>query len=261
MSKEPYDSSLPGRGLPFTGSWTAWGNTILLLVAAVTLAFLVWHIILDGTAARESETFRAVANEILLLLCLALAFSLLLDAWNVWQEGLRRKELPPRRGTSSVRERIFRTEGPARPLFRYCTEELDRHFRRFYAFHRFQAPYVAYLYYAKKGSLSLLGLPSMKTGFLLLFLVGHTTVARGGKGDLLGWESIMSAAGCSFVIAGFLICAVIPYHKVWLRIVEENNRICLTLSCYGRSKSRWFETFCRSIKTQSGVVSCSIHAK
>jgi len=64
-----------------------------------------------------------------------------------------------------------------------------------------------------------------------------------------------------FVVAGLLIRVVVPYRKVWLRIVEENNRICLTCSFLGRSRDRWFEAFCRSVETQSGVVSCSTHSK
>jgi len=254
-------SSLLGKGHPFQESCRTWSNRVLLLVATITLAFFVWNMVLHGMAVREDSAFQAWTGRLFLLLWFVLAFSLLLEAWSACQEGLKRQELPPIRGASSVRERSFRTTGPGQPLIRYCAGQMDKHFRRFYAFHRYQAPYVAYFYYAKKGSLSLLGLPWMKSGFLLLFLIGYTSLARGGFSDLMGWESTILGAGCFSVIAGLLIRVAVPYRKVWLRIVEENNRICLTLSCCGRPRDRWFEAFCRSIETQSGVVSCSIHSK
>jgi hypothetical protein len=138
---------------------------------------------------------------------------------------------------------------------------MDKHFRRYYAFHHYQAPYLAYFYHGKKGSLSLLGLPWMKAGFLLLFLLGTTYVGRGGGTDLRGWEWTLLGSACLFVVAGLLIRWAVPYRKVWLRIVEENNGTCLTLSCSGRSGDRWFEVLCRSIESQSGVVSCSTHSR
>jgi len=101
----------------------------------------------------------------------------------------------------------------------------------------------------------------MKTGFLFLFLTGTTFFGRGWGTDLRGWESTLLGAGCLFVVGGLLIRVAVPYRKVWLRIVEENNRICLTLSCFGRSGDRWFEAFCRSVETQPGVVSCSTHSR
>jgi len=254
-------SSLLGSGHPFDESFRAWSNGILLLVATIVLVFFVWNMILHGIAVKEDPAFRAWTERLFLLLWFVLAFSLLPEAGGSWKEVGRRKELPPVHGASSVRERSFRTAGPTRPLLRHCTGRLDKQFRRYYAFHHYQAPYVAYFYHAKKGTLSLLGLPWMKTGFLLLFLVGITSVARGNSSGFQWWESTILGAGFLFMIAGLLIRVAVPYRKVWLRIVEENNRICLTLSCSGRSGDRWFEAFCRSIETQSGVVSCSTHSR
>ncbi len=254
-------ASRPGRTHYPPGPWTALSNGVLLLVSAITLAFFIGHLALDGTAFGEPEAFRTLAAKMFLLLCAALAFSLPVDTVNILREGLKRNELPPCRDDSPVRERIFRTAGPARPLFQACTEQFDRHFRRFYAFHRFQPPYVAYFYYAKKGLLSLLGLPCMKAGFLLLFLAGYAALGRGENADLQGWPFLTSAAGCSLVGAGFLLRAMVSYRKVWLRVVEENNLFCLALSCTGRSKKRWFEAFCRPLGSQSGAVSCSIQER
>ena len=245
----------------FDESFRAWSNGILLLVATIVLVFFVWNMILHGIAVKEHPAFRSWTERLFLLLWLLLAFNLLLEAGGAWKEGARRKELPPVRGASSVRERSFRTAGPTFPLLRHCRGRLDKQFRRYYAFHHYQAPYVAYFYHAKKGSLSLLGLPWMKTGFLLLFLVAITSVARGDFSGFQWWESTILGVGCFFVIAGLLIRVAVPYRKFWLRIVEEDNRICLTLICSGRSEDRWFEAFCGSIETQSGVVSCSTHSR
>lgn len=235
---------------------------MLLLVTTTVLVFFVWNMGLHGTAVKEDPGFQSWAARIFLLLGFVLALSLLLDAGCALQEGLERRELPPLRGASSVRERSFRTAGQGRALVRHCIGQMDKHFRRYYAFHHYQAPYVAYFYHGKKGSLSLLCLPWMKTGFLLLFLIGTTSVVgRGGETDLHGWEWTLLGAGCLFVVSGLLIRVTVPYRKVWLRIIEENNRICLTFSSFGRSGDRWFEALCRSIETQSGVVSCSTHSR
>ena len=245
----------------FKPSYKAWSDGILLLVATIVLVFFVWNMVLHGIAVKEDPAFQTWAARLFLLLGFVLAFSLLLEAGSALQEGLKRRELPPIRGASSVRERSFRTAGQGRLPIRHCTGQMNKHFRRYYAFHHYQAPFLAYFYHGKKGSLSLLGLPWMKTGFLLLFLLGSTYVGRGGGTDLHGWEWALLGSGCLFVVAGFLVRVAVPYRKVWLRIVEENNRICLTLSCSGRSRDRWFEALCRSIETQSGVVSCSTHSR
>jgi hypothetical protein len=245
----------------FDEAFRAWSTGILLLVATIVLVFFVWNMILHGIAVKEDPAFRAWAERLFLVLWFALAFSLLLEIGSTLQEELKRRELPPIRGDSSVRERSFRTAGQGRALIRHCTGQMDKHFRRYYAFHHYQAPFLAYFYHGKKGSLSLLGLPWMKTGFLLLFLLMATYVEREGGTDLHGWEWTLLGSGCLFVVAGLLVRVAAPYRKVWLRIVEENNRICLTLSCSGRSGDRWFEALCRSIETQSGVVSCSTQSR
>jgi hypothetical protein len=245
----------------FEASFRAWSSGILLLVAAVTLALFVWNMILHGVAVKEDPAFWIWAERLFLLLGFALAFNLLSEAGSALQEGLQRRELPPVRDAPFAREISFRTAAPALPLLRHCKGEMDKHFRRYYAFHHYQAPYVAYFYHAKKGSLSLLGPPWMKAGFLLLFLVGATSAGRGDSSSLQGWEWTLLGAGCLFVVAGLLILVAVPYRKVWLRIVEENNRICLTCSSLGRSRDRWFEAFCRSIETQPGVVSCSTQSR
>jgi hypothetical protein len=245
----------------FEKFFRVWNDRILLLIATIVLVFLAWNMILHGIAVKGDPAFRAWAERLFLLLGFALTCNLLLEARSALQEGLNRRELPPIRGASSARERSFRTAGQGRPLIRHCTGQMDKHFHRYYAFHHYQAPYVAYFYHGRKGSPSLLGLPWMKTGFLFLFLLMTMHAGHGGETDLHGWERILLGSGCLFVVAGLLIRVAIPYRKAWLRIVEENNRIYLTLSCSGRSGDRWFETLCRSIETQSGVVSCSTHSR
>lgn len=245
----------------FKPSYKAWSDGVLLLVAMTVLVFFVWNMILHGIVVKEEPDFRAWAVRLFLLLGFVLACSLLTDARYALRESLERRELPPVRDASSVRERSFRTTGPARALIRHCAGQLDKNFRRYYAFHHYQAPYVTYVYHAKKGSLSLLGLPWMKAGFLLLFLIGATCVGRGVGADLQAGELTLLGTGCLFLIAGLLIRVAVPYRKVWVRIVEEDNRICLTLSCFGRSGGRWFKALCRSIENQSGVVSCSTHSR
>ncbi len=261
MSERPERPSPPGTRRKLGTSYKTWSDRFLLVAAAVVLAFFIWNTFVHGLTARENPLFLAWAEGLLLVLCAAVVFSLLAEARHAWQEGLERQEPPPSNGAPSVQERSFRSAGTAEALLRHCTRHLDKHFRRFYAFHRYQAPYVAYLYYAKKGSLSLLGIAWAKTGFLLLFLVGYTYMARGDFSEPLGWEKAILGAGCLLVLSGLLIRATVPYRKVWLRVVEENNRTCLTLSCRSRSRDRWFEALCESIETQAGVVSCSTQSR
>lgn len=259
---EPRKSPSPAEtGRRFLDSCRAWTDRALLLLAVAALAFFAWNLFRNGWAVRDDQDFRAWAEVLFLLLCVALGFSLVLEVGSAWREGLRRMELPPRTGAPHARQRSFRAAGPVRPLIGHCTAELDRHFRRFYAFHRYQAPFTAYFYYAKRGSLSLLSAPWMKTGLFLFFLIGATTVPRGASPVLRGWETVILEAGGFLVISGLFIRAAVPYRKVWVRIVELNDRACLTLSCSGRSRDPFFEAFSRSLETQSGVVSCSIHSR
>lgn len=240
MSARTFPSSAKRNGVSLVLARN-WGNRILLLSAAATLLFLVVHLCVHGAAVRDLAVFQQGASWLFLLLCVTLSFSLLLDAVNAWREGFSRKELPPPREGPNVRERLFRTPESDPALVRHFVGQIDRHFRRFYAFHRYQAPYVVHYYYAKKGSLSLLSLPVVKTGFLLLFLFFCTSVARGGPAGL---PPAVPGIGCLLVLLGMLIRAAYPYRKLWLRIVREGNRVSLSVSCSGRSKARWFEAFC-----------------
>ncbi len=245
-------------------SWATcrtWANRFLLVVAAVLLAFLTWNMFFHGTAVREDPAFRAWAGGLLLALCAAVAWSLSAEAGHAWQEGLERRESPPAPGASSVRTRSFRFAGPAETLLRHCTGHLARHFPRFYAFHRYQAPHVAYLFHAKKGSLALLGLPWARAGFLLMFLAGYVFIARGDFQEIRAWEAATLCAAGFLVATGLFFRAAVSYRKVWLRFVEENDRLCLTLTFRGPSGDRWFDALCDSIETQAGAVSCSSQSR
>ena len=236
-------------------------DRLLLLLAALALAFLVWNTAVHGIAVKEILHCQVWIERFLLLLCAVLVPSAVLQAREAWWEGIRRQELPRATDPASLKERSFRTEGPAQNLIRHCVRELDRHFRRLYAFHRYQPPYLVYFYYAKKGSFSLLGLPFMKTGCLLFFLTCYVTLSRGDSSAIQGWERVLLGMGCLFVICGLMIRVTVSYRKTWLRVVEENNGVCLTLSHLGPSKDDWFEGFCRSLETHSGVVSCSTQSR
>jgi hypothetical protein len=213
---------------------------------------------MHGTAVRADQGFQDRAAGLSLLLCFALALNLALDAGCAWREGLERRELPPSRIEPKSRERSFRTVEPSQPVIRHFLIQLDRNFRRFYAFHRYEAPYVAHYYFAKRGSLSLLGLPCTKAGFLLFFLAFHGSFP---EGELSVLPAAMLGAGLFFVVFGLLTRWTVPYRKAWLRMVGEENRVCLTLSFSGPSKDRWFDAFCRSFPGHSGIVSCSTQSK
>lgn len=263
MSERPVSPSRPATVPRTKTSWVAWSDRILLVVAAVALAFFVWNAVVHGIAAREAPAFQAWAQRIFLLMCAVLALSIFAEAAYAFSEGLERREPPPSTDSQSVRTRSFRMAGPAQSLLRHLTGQLDNHFRRFYAFHRYEAPYVTYLYFAKKGSLSLQSVLWAKAGFLLFFLVGYAYVDRQGFSgpQAWGWETAALGIGCLLVLAGLLVRLAVPYRKVWLQIVEENNRLCLTLSSLGRSKDRWFEALCESVESQDGVVSCSTQSR
>jgi hypothetical protein len=236
-------------------------DRILLFVSALALAFLVWNTAVRGIAPEEILNNPAWPERFLLLLCAALFFSAVLQAREAWREGIRRKELPRDTDPGSLEERAFRTEDPTQQLTQHCVRQLDRHFHRLYAFHQYQPPYLAYFYYAKKGSFSLFGLPCMKTGFLLFFLTCYAILSRGEPLAVQGCESALLGMGCLFVISGLLIPVAVSYRKIWLRIVAENNGTCLTLSHFGPSNNHWFEEFCRSLEAHSGVVSCSTQSR
>lgn len=242
----------------FPGSWKAWSNAGVLLVSAAILVFLVWNRLTHGTAILADPGFQEWAAWLLLLLCFTLALNLLLDAGSAWREGLERRALPLARIAPEGKERSFQTAGPSRPVTRHFLGHFGRNFRRFYAFHRYEPPYVAHYYFAKSGSLSLLGLPCTKAGLLLLFLAFHGSLA---EGELSVLPSAILAAGLFFVIFGLLTRWTVPYRKVWLRMVEEQNRVCLTLSFSGPAKDRWFDTFCKSFAGHSGIVSCSTQSR
>jgi hypothetical protein len=219
---------------------------------------LVWNRLAHGTAIRADPGFEDWAAGLFLLLCLALLLNLLLDAGSALHEGLERREFPPTPIAPKSRERSFRTEEPVQRVIRHLLGQLGRDFRRFYAFHRYEAPYVAHYYFAKRGTLSLLGLPSIKAGFLLSFLAFHASLAAGG------WPapgSVILASGFFCAMFGLLVLWTVPYRKVWLRMVEEENRVCLTLRFSGPARDRWFDAFCRSFAGHSAIVSCSTQSR
>jgi hypothetical protein len=261
LNEQPERPASAARRLRWEASCKDWSDRILLFVAVIALAFFVWNGLLHGVTVREAPVFQNRAQWVFLLLCAALAFSLFLEARHAWEEGIRRREIPSMHAVPAARERSFRSQGPAQTLFRLCTEQLDKHFRRFYAFHHYQNPHLAYFYYAKKGSVSLTGPVWMKTGFLLFFLIFGFHVAKGWGTPLTDWQSVILGAGCLLVAAGLLISLAVSYRKVWVRIVQENDRVFLTVISSGRGGDTWFEGFYRSIETHSGVVSCSTHSR
>ena len=252
MRERPKLPSLTETNRRLEESCRTSSDLILLLVATATLGFFLWNMVHHGTAVADDDAFHSLSARFFFLLCIALAPSTILHARQAWREGVKRKELPPIREFPFLKERSFRTEGPAQPLIQHCTGQLDRFFRRFYAFHQVQAPYLAYFYYAKKGSLSLLGRACMRTGFFLLFLVCAVSLARHRFPALQAWELTVSGSGCLFVISGLLIRLTVSYQKVWLRIVEENNRVFLTLSCLGGRRRNLFEALCRAFTRNDG---------
>ena len=235
-----------------------WG---LLFVVTVTLAFLIWNLAVSGAAGREEPEFRTWSRGFCLLLCLALAIRAVSQARDAWREGLRRQACPCAGSPGAIRERSFRTRGPARPLIQHCVRELDKQFPRFYAFQRYRAPYLAYLYYAKKGSFSLFGLPIAKTGFLLLFLIGCGALSRGYGSAFREWERLILALGCILVVSGLAIRAMDSLQRAWIRIVEDPTGVCITLSVIGPSRKRGLERFWRSFDPYAEVVSRSTHSR
>lgn len=234
---------------------------ILLLVAVLTLGFLVWNLVGHGICVNGDPEFRTWSGRLSLLLCLALVPGTALHARDAWRKGLERQALPIERHPSSMKECTFRQEGPVQPVIRQCVERLDGAFHRFYAFHRYQPPYLAYFFYAKQGSSSLFGLPLARIGFVLLFLTCALSLSRGEPPVLLGWELLVLAMGGLLVLSGLIIPLAISYREIWVRIIEENNRVCLTVSCFGCSKGNWPEPFCLSRNAHAEVVSCSTHSK
>jgi hypothetical protein len=214
-----------------------------------------------GIAIKDILHYQIWIERFLLLLCALLFSSAFLQASGAWREGLLRQELPRAFDSAFLKERSYRTEGPGQTLIQHCVRELDRHFRRVYAFHRYQPPHLVYFYYAKKGSFSLLGLPLLKIGCLLFFLTCYVVLIRGDSSAIRGWERVPLAVGSLFVMSGLVIRVTASYRKTWFRIVEENNTVCLTLSYIGPSKDGWFEGVCRSLEAHSGVVSCSTQSR
>ena len=261
MCERPESSSSPHRCPRLEASCRVLSDRILLLVIALALAFLVWNASVRGIAPEEILHDMVWPERFLLLLCAFLFCSAVLHAREAWREGIRRQELPRATGPAFLEERAFRTEDPTHELTKHCVRQLDRHFHRLYAFHRYQPPYLAYFFYAKKGSFSLFGLPCMKTGFLLFFLTCYAILSRGEPLAVQGCESVLLGVGCLFVISGLVIRVAVSYRKIWLRIVAENNGVCLTLSHFGPSNDNWFEGFCRSLEAHSGVVSCSTQSR
>jgi hypothetical protein len=237
-------------------------DRLLLLVALVALAFFLSNVFLHGKDVADDPAFQTRSERALFVLSAALALSAVLHARNAWREGFKRKELPPNQGSSLVKERSFQTEGPGKALIQHCTTQFERFFRRFYAFHRYHPPYVVYFYYAKRGSFSLAGGVFMRTGFLLFFLV--CTLSRQGLPALKVWELLVLGLGCLFVISGLLIHLTVSHQQVWLRIIEENNGVFLTLSCLGDRNCRGFEELYHALTrhdVQAEAVSCSTHSR
>ena len=246
MSERPKSPSLPETNRRLEESCRTSSDRILLIVATATLGFFLWNTVQHGTGVADDHAFQAWSARFFFLLCIALAPSTILHARKAWREGLKRKELPRIQEFPFIKERSFRTEGPAQALIQHCTGQLDRFFRRFYAFHRYQAPYVAYFYYAKKGSFSVFGLPWMRTGFLLFFLICAVSLSRRDSPPLQAWELTVLGLGCLLVMSGLLVRLTVSHQEVWLRIVEENNRVCLTLSHLGGRRRNVFEGLYRA---------------
>jgi hypothetical protein len=234
---------------------------VLLFFVTVTLAFLIWNLVASGASVREEPGFRTWSRGLCLALCLALAIRAVSQARDAWREGLRRQACPCTGSPGEIRERSVRVRGPARPLVRYCVGELEKQFPRFYAFQRYRTPYLVYFYYAKKGSFSLFGFPFVKTGFLLLFLIGYGALSRGDASAFHEWERVMMAIGCVLVVSGLVIRVTGSFQSAWIRIVEEPAGVCLTLSVIGLTRENGLARFWRSFDPYAGVVSRSTHSR
>ena len=101
----------------------------------------------------------------------------------------------------------------------------------------------------------------MRIGFLFFFLICTLSLFRGDPFMLRGWEWMMMGIGALLILCGLVIRLALFYRKFWVRIVEENDRLCFTLSCSGRWKHNWLEGFCKSLDAQVEVVSCSTHSR
>lgn len=236
-------------------------HRLLLSLLTVTLAFLIWNLVLSGTAVRQEPGFRAWSRGLCLVLCLALAIPTGLQARYAWREGVRWQACPPAGNPRTIRERSLRVRGPAAPLIQHCVRELEKQFPRFYAFQRYRAPYLAYFYYAKKGVLSLFGLPFAQTGFLFLFLIGYSALSRGDGSAFREWERVNLAIGGISVVSGLGICVMSSFQRTWIRVVEDLGGVCITLSVIGRLRKNGLEGLWRSLDPYAEVVSRSTHSR
>ncbi len=203
------------------------GRAILLAGLLSLLCLFTWHLVRFGSAGGERLREGGVAGKAFLLVCITLAANLPLELGSAIEEALNVRELPPEgiQGASSVR---FRKHGPASVSIRETKERLEERFPRFYAFHRYEPPFVVHFYFAKRGIPRLFALPLAELGFLALFVfAGLNLLSAPAQAS----ELLPAAAALSGSVA-LLLRLLVPYEKLWVRMVEEDGSLDLTLTCH-----------------------------
>ncbi len=215
-----------------------WNNGIKLLLIFLTiigLSFFLWNLIMYGPTLKERQYFQVYSKTFFLLISLTLFLNILIETRRAFREWAESRETPPLKKFGQLQQSRYRMKGSPQPLIQHCVETLEKDYKRFYSFHKYQSPHMFYYYLAKKGSSSLFIRPWIKTGFFLFFLLCYAYTSKIIYFSMFWWTVIVPVIALSFWIPGLLIHLLIPYQKIWLCIGQEEGNLFFTLTCQSSS--------------------------
>ncbi len=215
--------------------WNKAVELLLIFITIIALSFFLWNLITYGPALKDRQYFQVYSKTFFLLLSLGLFLNIILETRSAFREWATSRETPPLDKSDQLQKSRYRMKGPPEILVQHCVETLEKDYKRFYSFHKYQSPYLFYYYLAKKGSFTLFIRPWIKTGFLLFFLLCYAYISKTLFFSMFWGSMIVTVLAAFFWIPGILIHLLIPYQKIWLCIGQEGGDLFFTFTCHSSS--------------------------
>jgi len=212
------------------------GNDILDAVCLVLILGVLANLLLNMTGGgylmEGTVSFQKNAIALFLLISLPLLPGIPIQYARALRERESRKQEPAECPLdASPREYVFFWKGGPQEMIPSCIAFLERHFSRYYVFHRFHPPHLFYTYLAKSGAASLFALPWIKTGLVVFFVCCSMHLALPSLISPSTGRLIVLLVAISCWIPGLWLLCFHPYRKLWLQVLDQGGCVQIRLTC------------------------------